>query len=126
MRIHNLNMGEIYMEKILDTFTPAKAFRNRHLQSIGASIKLRRPLVRKRAAAMLRETSEVIIQCGNDVRLQGFYSPHTIGPRDYLSGYSSTLHHGCPGKCFFCLREIFYPEMEEIPIEKKGPFPGHL
>jgi len=92
VRIHNLNMGEIYMEKILDTFTPAKAFRNRHLQSIGASIKLRRPLVRKRAAAMLRQTREVIIQCGNNVRLQGFYSPHTIGPRDLV-----ILLHGWEG-----------------------------
>jgi len=80
------------MEKPLNTFTPAKAFRNRHLQSIGASIKLRRPMIRKRAAAMLRETREVIVQCGNNVRLQGFYSPHTDGPRDLV-----ILLHGWEG-----------------------------
>ena len=73
-------------------FVPVKAFRNTHIQSILASVKLRRPLVKRRAADMLRHSREIIVDCGGDVRLKGYYSPHPDGPRDLV-----ILIHGWEG-----------------------------
>jgi uncharacterized protein len=61
----------------MNTFAPPALFRNPHLQSITASIKLRRPLVKKRAAAMITASREVIVDAGDGVRLQGFHSPQS-------------------------------------------------
>ncbi|MBU1170207.1 MAG: alpha/beta fold hydrolase [Proteobacteria bacterium] len=76
----------------MNSFKPIKGFRNRHLQSIAASIKLRRPLVKRRAAGMLCSSEEIIVDCGKGVRLQGFYSPHGDKPRDLV-----ILLHGWEG-----------------------------
>ncbi|MFZ5565173.1 MAG: YheT family hydrolase [Thermodesulfobacteriota bacterium] len=59
----------------MNPFTPPALFKNPHLQTIAASVKLRRPLVRSRAAAMLAASREMIVDAGDGVRLQGFYSP---------------------------------------------------
>lgn len=76
----------------MNIFKPARLFRNRHLQSIAASVKLRRPLVRKRARALLRQSREVLVDGGDGVRLQGFYSSHRDRPRDLV-----ILLHGWEG-----------------------------
>lgn len=79
-------------EQSLKPFTPTGLFRNRHFQSIAASFKIRRPSVRKRARAMLGQSQETIIDCGNGVRLQGFYSKQTSGSRGLV-----ILIHGWEG-----------------------------
>jgi len=50
--------------------------KNTHVQSLLATFKLRRLFVEKRAKPLLDVTKEVILDCGDGVRLQGFYSPH--------------------------------------------------
>jgi predicted alpha/beta-fold hydrolase len=57
-----------------------------------ASIKLRRPFVKKQAAAMLENSREFIVDAGDGVRLQGFHSPHGDAPRDLV-----ILLHGWEG-----------------------------
>ncbi|MEW5734878.1 MAG: alpha/beta fold hydrolase [Thermodesulfobacteriota bacterium] len=55
-------------------FEPPALLRNRHLQSVLASLKLRRPFVRRRAKAMLAHSRPIVLCCGGDVRLMGIYS----------------------------------------------------
>jgi len=57
-------------------YQPPRWARNTNLQSILATFKLRRHFVEKRAAAVLAVSDEVILDCGEGVRLQGFYSPN--------------------------------------------------
>ena len=76
----------------MDSFKPPRALRNRHVQSIAASIKLRRPFVKRRAAAMLRKSVETTVDGGDGVTLQGFHSAHGDGPRDL-----AILIHGWEG-----------------------------
>lgn len=49
--------------------------RNTHIQSLLATTKLRRRFVEKRARPLLDVSQEVILDCGDEVRLQGFHSP---------------------------------------------------
>lgn len=78
---------------MMNTFSPPMLFGNPHVQSIAASIKLRRPLVRGRAANMLRTSREMIVDAGDGVRLQGFYSPQPDGSNKGLV----ILIHGWEG-----------------------------
>jgi len=56
-------------------FSPPGWLANAHLQSILPSLKLRRPLLARRAHAMLARSQTQIIDCGGGVRLMGCYSP---------------------------------------------------
>lgn len=59
-----------------DRFAPPALLKNPHAQSILASLKLRRPLVRRRAKSMLARSRDIILDCGNGVRLLGCHSEH--------------------------------------------------
>jgi predicted alpha/beta-fold hydrolase len=63
-------------------FIPPRFLRNAHLQSIIASFKWRRFLVSRRARAMLTQSREHVLECGDDVRLMGFHSAHPAMPGD--------------------------------------------
>lgn len=73
-------------------YRPGKLLRNRHLQSILASLNIRRPLVRRRARAMLAAAESHILGCGDGVRLQGWFSGQEGGGRDLV-----VLFHGWEG-----------------------------
>lgn len=53
-----------------ESFSPPAFARHRHLQTTLGGLALRRRVVRRRAAALLARSSERIIECGGDVRLQ--------------------------------------------------------
>ena len=57
------------------SYQPPFWARNTHVQSLLATFKLRRVFVEKKAKPMLDVTEEVILDCGDNVRLQGYYSP---------------------------------------------------
>ncbi|HEY4368088.1 MAG TPA: alpha/beta fold hydrolase [Steroidobacteraceae bacterium] len=57
-----------------DTFAPPGWLANPHLQSILPSLRLRRPLVARRARRLLACAEEHILDCGDGVRLLGHYS----------------------------------------------------
>jgi predicted alpha/beta-fold hydrolase len=60
-------------------FNPPFLLRNRHTQSILNSIKLRRPFVARRSKGMLKAATPHILDCGDGVRLLGYYSGHNSG-----------------------------------------------
>jgi uncharacterized protein len=80
------------MNNTLNDFNPPWFLRNRHVQSIFASMKFRRPMVRKRAFGLLKRSKEVVLHCNHGVRLQGFFSGHPDGDRDLV-----ILLHGWEG-----------------------------
>jgi len=75
-----------------DEFRPSPLFRNPHVQSVLASLKLRRPFVRFQARDLLKQTESHILDCGKGVRLLGKYSAHRNGLRDMV-----ILIHGWEG-----------------------------
>ncbi|MGE0085104.1 MAG: YheT family hydrolase [Desulfococcaceae bacterium] len=75
-----------------DIFRPSPIFRNPHVQSVLASIKLRRPFVRFQARDLLKQAESHILDCGKGVRLLGKYSAHRNGLRDMV-----ILIHGWEG-----------------------------
>jgi uncharacterized protein len=62
-----------------EEFLPARWLRNRHVQSMLASTSWRRPRVLARAAAMRAAAREVLLDCGDAVRLQAFVSTPPAG-----------------------------------------------
>jgi predicted alpha/beta-fold hydrolase len=58
----------------VDDFRPGGWFRNRHLQSILPSLNFRRAAVERRAAPLIAASSELLLDCGDGVRLQGFHA----------------------------------------------------
>jgi predicted alpha/beta-fold hydrolase len=57
-----------------DEFRPTGVFCNRHLQSVLASLRIRSALVRRRAAPLLESSIDMVLECGDGVRLAGAYS----------------------------------------------------
>lgn len=55
-------------------FTPHRLLRNPHVQSVLASSSVRRWLLRGGRAALEARSKELILDCGDGVRLQGFHS----------------------------------------------------
>lgn len=58
----------------MSEFRPPLALRNPHVQSILASLRFRRPWVRRRAAALLAAAEPQVLDCGEGVRLMGYHS----------------------------------------------------
>lgn len=59
------------------TFAPPRWLANAHLQSILPSLKLRRPLLARRARDLLAASETQILDCGDGVRLLGHHSTQT-------------------------------------------------
>jgi predicted alpha/beta-fold hydrolase len=66
------------VQKIAD-FAPHPWLRGAHLQSVLPSLPLRRPFVERRARSLLASSRELLLDCGDGVRLQGFHTP--VSPR---------------------------------------------
>jgi predicted alpha/beta-fold hydrolase len=58
-------------------FAPPGWLANPHVQSILPTLRVRRPLLQRRAQALLACAQEHILDCGDGVRLLGHYSGHT-------------------------------------------------
>ena len=56
-------------------FVPPSLLNNEHLQTIVSSIGLRRALLTRRATELRQSSEEVLIECSDGERLQGFYNP---------------------------------------------------
>ncbi len=66
---HNITIIE-------ENFNPPVWARNCHVQSLLATIKFRRPLLLKQSKALLNTNKEMILDAGDGVQLQSFYSKH--------------------------------------------------
>lgn len=57
------------------SFQPSLLLRNGHIQTTLTSLKLRKAIARKRAEQLRKNEEEIILHCGDGVRLLGAYSP---------------------------------------------------
>jgi predicted alpha/beta-fold hydrolase len=73
-------------------FAPPSWLVNAHLQSIVPSLRLRRPLVVRRARQMLRFAATQIVECGDGVRLLGHYSSQVAAGRPPARDLVILLH----------------------------------
>lgn len=71
-------------------FNPHRFLRNAHVQSVLASSGVRRWLFQRRRQAFEGAVEEVILDCGDDVRLQGFCTRQ--GAREQARGMVVLLH----------------------------------
>ena len=74
-------------------FNPPPVLRNAHVQTLAASTGPRKWLLKRRASRLIAEEKDVILQCGDGVRLHGLYNPHPRPER----GLAILLHgwEGC-------------------------------
>jgi len=63
----------------LNAFRPPWWLRSAHVQSVLPSLKLRRPLLARRARGLLQASRDHVLDCGAGVRLLGHYSPQADG-----------------------------------------------
>ena len=82
------------MNAVVATFDPPRWLRNPHVQSVLASSGMRRLLHRTRRVALEHGATEHILDCGNGVRLQGFYSKQSARPQTRAL---AVLLHGWEG-----------------------------
>jgi uncharacterized protein len=80
------------VQPVEEDFRPPRWLRNHHLQSMLASISLRRGRLRERAAPLLEASRELLLECGEGVRLQCLVSSPPQ-PR----GRPAVLLHGWEG-----------------------------
>ncbi|MCX7557503.1 alpha/beta fold hydrolase [Xanthomonadaceae bacterium JHOS43] len=77
------------------TFQPPPLLRNRHVQSVLASSRLRKLAARRAAAQLERNAQELILDCGDGVRLQGFLTRQSALPQ---ARSLAVLLHGWEGR----------------------------
>jgi uncharacterized protein len=96
-----------------DDFQPARWLRNRHLQSMLASTSWRRARVLARAGAMLAAAEELVLDCGEGVRLQCFLSRPPASRRGPV-----VLLHGWEGSAeslyVLSLAQLLYQQGFEV------------
>ena len=73
-------------------FSPPAWLANAHLQSVLPSLKLRKPLMVRRARELLLATQDQIVDCGDGVRLLGHYSSQTAVGRAPAKDLVILLH----------------------------------
>ena len=74
----------------LHPFQPPRLLRNPHVQSVLASSAIRRAFARRRRARLERDEQELLLDCGDGVRLQGFLSRQD--QRESARGLAVLLH----------------------------------
>jgi uncharacterized protein len=74
------------------SFAPPAWLANAHLQSILPSLRVRRPLLMRRARAMLACAETQIVDCGDGVRLLGHYSSQAAAGRAPARELAILLH----------------------------------
>jgi predicted alpha/beta-fold hydrolase len=60
---------------VYEDFTPPRWLRGAHVQSILPSLPLRRVIVERRARPLISTSRELLLDCGDGVRLQALFSP---------------------------------------------------
>jgi predicted alpha/beta-fold hydrolase len=92
-----LTSGEHTRTDSADRFRPPILLRNGHLQSILGSVPPRAWLIRRRAAPLLAAAQPMLLECGEGVRLQAFYTPQGQGRRATDGQRLAVLLHGWEG-----------------------------
>ena len=77
----------------IEPFTPVRLLSGPHRQSVATRLPLLRPLAEKRAEALVASSTDVILDCGDGIRLHGLYA-QGIGNEDRRL---AVLIHGWEG-----------------------------
>lgn len=80
----------------VEAFRPPPLWGGTHLQSVLASLPLRRPLVERRVRGLTASSSDMILDCGRGVRLHGYYAPRA-NPEESRGRGLAVLIHGWEG-----------------------------
>jgi len=75
-----------------ETFEPPVWLANRHVQSVIPSLPLRRSSVERRAQRVISASSQLVLDCGDGVRLMGWYSDAPAGQRAAAQRLAVLLH----------------------------------
>lgn len=94
MRDQTLLSSAATLVEAVTHFTPPRWLANAHLQSILPSLKLRRPLLARRARALIEAAETHVLDCGDGVRLLGHYSAQ---PKEREARDLVVLLHGWEG-----------------------------
>jgi predicted alpha/beta-fold hydrolase len=81
-----------YRQHGLEWFAPPGLIRGRHLQSVLASVPLRRSLVERRARGLLEASSDMLLDCGNGIRLHGYFAPRSRADTRPPRGLAVLIH----------------------------------
>jgi uncharacterized protein len=74
------------------SFNPPRWLANRHVQSMLASMSVRRGSIERRAAPVVAAQKRMVLDCGEDVRLECFYSAPPVS-----NGRPAVVLHGWEG-----------------------------
>ena len=91
MTDHDLLTPASHHQRWVD-WQPVSGLRNRHVQSMLASLKLRKPWLERRARALRLAARELVIDCRDGVRMHGLLSRHGDRRRPLV-----TMIHGWEG-----------------------------
>jgi hypothetical protein len=75
-----------------EAFEPPVWLANRHVQSVIPSLPLRRSAVERHAQRLIGASSQLVLDCGDGVRLMGWYSDAPTGPRAAAQRLAVLLH----------------------------------
>jgi predicted alpha/beta-fold hydrolase len=75
-----------------ETFQPPRWMRGPHLQSMLPSLPGRRTWIERRAMALIRASEELLLDCGDDVRLQAFVASQVRAGREQGRRVAVLLH----------------------------------
>ncbi|HEX7417949.1 MAG TPA: alpha/beta fold hydrolase [Steroidobacteraceae bacterium] len=75
-----------------ERFHPPWWLRSAHLQTVLVSMALRRPAIRRRARALLAASTQIVLDCGDGVRLQCFHAAPPAGAHRGERGLVVLLH----------------------------------
>lgn len=85
--------GDAALTRTPDPFRPSALLAGGHVQSVLASLPLRRPMVERRARRLIAGASDLILDCGDGVRLHACHTPAFTGTGRALA----VLIHGWEG-----------------------------
>lgn len=85
-------MESIAGEPGLEPFAPPRLMAGRHVQSVLASLPLRRPLVERRVRDLMRSSTDVLVDCGDGIRLHGYFSPRSRAEARPPRGLALLIH----------------------------------
>lgn len=77
---------------VSEPFSPPRWLSNPHLQSVLPSLKVRRPLLKRRARRLLAASVDHVLDCGAGVRLLAHYSSQQAAGREPAKDLAVLLH----------------------------------
>ena len=85
-------MSESGASPLLEPFNPPSLIAGAHMQSVLASLPLRRPMVERQVEGLLRRSTDVLLDCGDGIRLHGYFAPRSRAKQRPAHGLAVLIH----------------------------------